>query len=127
MAIGNGGSFLFDLRSLGTIDSASVYLGSIDSYNFIDVFGRDGSGNLDFSHSLLTVGGANMPPSNGDWYDGQTNRRLMLNFAASDNVGALLFRSTGVACEWDSLGVASIMTCRAIRARVRYRSRRVGR
>jgi hypothetical protein len=58
MAIGNGGSVLFDLRSLGTIDSASVYLGSIDSYNFIDVFGRDGSGNLDFSHSLLTVGGA---------------------------------------------------------------------
>jgi hypothetical protein len=107
MAIGTGGSVLFDLRSLGRIHSASVYLGSIDTYNFIDVFGRDGAGNLDFSHSLLTISGSNMPPSNGDWYDAQTNRRLTLNFDASDNVGALVFRSNGVAFEFDSLGVAS--------------------
>jgi len=107
MAIGTGGSVLFDLRSLGSIHSASVYLGSIDSYNFIDVFGRDGAGNLDFSHALLTIGGADLPPSNGDWYDAQTNRRLTLNFDASDNVGALVFRSNGVAFEFDSLGVSS--------------------
>jgi len=98
---------LFDLRSLGSIHSASVYLGSIDTYNFIDVIGRDGAGNLDFSHALLTIGGADLPPSNGDWYDAQTNRRLTLNFGASDNVGALVFRSNGVAFEFDSLGVAS--------------------
>jgi hypothetical protein len=107
MAISTGGSVLFDLRSLGSIHSASVYLGSIDTYNFIDVIGRDGAGNLDFSRSLLTISGSDMPPSNGDWYDAQTNRRLTLNFDASDNVGALVFRSNGVAFEFDSLGVAS--------------------
>ena len=107
MAISTGGTVLFDLRSLGSIHSASVYLGSIDTYNFIDVIGRDGAGNLDFSHALLTIGGADLPPSNGDWYDAQTNRRLTLNFGASDNVGALVFRSNGVAFEFDSLGVAS--------------------
>jgi hypothetical protein len=111
MAIATGGSVLFDLRDLGTgqsrIDSLSVYLGSIDTYNFIDVLGLDSSGNLDSTHPLMTIGGADLPPSNGDWYNSQTNRRLTLSFDAADHVGGLIFRSNGVAFEFDSIAVGT--------------------
>ena len=111
IAIGTGGSVLFDLRSLGTghnrINSLSVYLGSIDSYNFIDVLGLDDNGALDFGNPMMTISGSDLPPSNGDWYNSQTNRRLTMSFDAADHVGGLVFRSNGVAFEFDSIAAGT--------------------
>ncbi|HWI85792.1 MAG TPA: PEPxxWA-CTERM sorting domain-containing protein [Sphingomonas sp.] len=111
VAIGTGGHVLFDLRDFGGadghIDSVSVYLGSLDPYNFIDLFGLDADGNLDFSHSLLTISGSDMSPGSGDWYSAQTNRRVTMNFDAADHVGGLMFRSTGVAFEFDSIAIGA--------------------
>jgi hypothetical protein len=111
MAITTGGSVLFDLRAFDSaqsqLNSLSVYLGSIDTYNFIDVLGLDGNGNIDYTSPLLTISGSDMPPSNGDWYDSQTNRRLTINFAPSDAIGGIVFRSNGVAFEFDSIAVGT--------------------
>ena len=111
MAIGAGGSVLFDLRSLNSdtnpITSVSVYLGSIDPYNFIDVLGTDGSGGLDYAHPLLTVGGANLPGDDGDWYSEHANGRLTFTFGNSEQVGAIIFRSSGIALEFDSIAIGT--------------------
>ena len=80
MAINARGSVLFDLRAFNSdanpITSVSVYIGSADPYNFIDVLGTDGNGALDAAHPLLTIGGANLPGDNGDWYSSLANGRL---------------------------------------------------
>ncbi|MDB5685938.1 MAG: hypothetical protein JWR77_527 [Rhizorhabdus sp.] len=111
MAIGAGGSVLFDLRAFnsgaGPITSLSVYIGSVDPYNFIDVLGTDGSGGLDYTHPLLTVGGADLPGDDGDWYNEHANGRLTFTFGDSEKVGGIVFRSTGIALEFDSIAIGT--------------------
>lgn len=104
-AIGTGGSATFDFRTYfasrsSTVRSLSVYVGSVDLYNFIDVL----DGNLAV---LTTISGADLPGNNGDQGASVTNRRLYINFAPSDNVGGLRFRSEGVAFEYDTIGASS--------------------
>jgi hypothetical protein len=111
MAIDAGGSVLFDLSALNSaaspITSISVYIGSVDPYNFIDVLGMDADGALDMAHPLLTIGGANLPSDNGDWYSNLANGRLTFTFGPSERVGGLIFRSTGVAFEFDSIAIGT--------------------
>jgi hypothetical protein len=100
LALGTGGTATIDFSGWShNISSLSVYLGSIDSYNMIEVLNRAGA-------VIKTITGNDLPGQNGDWYASATNRRLTLNFDQSDNVGALRFSSTGVAFEFDSIGAS---------------------
>ena len=96
LALGTGGSATIDFSSL-TLRSLSVYLGSIDTYNTIEVLDRAGA-------VIKTITGSDLPGQNGDWFASATNRRLSLNFAPGDNAGAVRFSSSGVAFEFDSIG-----------------------
>ena len=95
LAIGTGGAAKVDFSSLA-VRSLSVYLGSIDSYNMIEVLNR--AGNV-----IKTWTGNDLPPHNGNWFDSETNRRLSISFDRSDDVGGLRFKSSGVAFEIDSI------------------------
>jgi hypothetical protein len=111
MAIRTGGSVLFDLRGLagpgGTIQSVSAYLGSIDSYNYIDLLGLNSDGSLDYGHPLLSLGGTVLPGHDGSWYSSLANGRLTFTFAPNERIGGMVFRSTGVAFEFDSIAIGT--------------------
>ncbi|MFZ4688417.1 MAG: PEPxxWA-CTERM sorting domain-containing protein [Polymorphobacter sp.] len=105
LAIGDGGSATFDFRSffasqMRQLRSLSVYVGSVDTYNYIDVLDN----NL---NTLTTITGTDLPGNNGDQGAAITNRRLYINFLPSEQVGGLRFRSTGVAFEFDTIGASS--------------------
>lgn len=111
LAIGPGGSALFDFRPYFAnqrrrVRSFSVYVGSVDLYNFIDVLDN----NLG---TLKTIGGVDLPGNNGDQFVATTNRRLYINFLPSENVGGLRFRSDGVAFEFDNIAVSSAVFARS--------------
>lgn len=95
LALGTGGMATVMFNSLN-LRSLSVYLGSIDSYNTIEVLNRAGD-------IVQTWSGNDLPPHNGSWFDSATNRRLSIAFDRSDDVGALRFKSSGVAFEFDTL------------------------
>jgi hypothetical protein len=104
LGIGNGGAAIFDFRTyfsdqMRRVRSISVYVGSVDKYNFIDVLDK----NLG---TLTTIGGMDLPGNNGDRGAAITNRRLYVNFLPQENVGGLRFRSNGVAFEFDSIGAS---------------------
>lgn len=104
-AIGTGGSATFDFRAyfasrLSAVRSLSVYIGSVDLYNHIDVLD-------DHLNVVATINGADLPGNNGDQGASITNRRLYINFAASEHIGGLTFRSDGVAFEYDTIGASS--------------------
>jgi hypothetical protein len=99
-ALGTGGSATIDFSGYSQqLKSLSVYLGSIDSYNTVEVLNRAGQ-------VLKTITGNDLPGQNGDWFASATNRRLYIEFNPSENVGALRFSSTGVAFEFDSIGAS---------------------
>ena len=98
LALGNGGMATVMFNSL-KVNSLSVYLGSIDSYNTLEVLNRAGD-------VIKTWTGNDQPPHNGDQFASATNRRLFINFDKADDVGALRFRSSGVAFEFDTIGGA---------------------
>jgi hypothetical protein len=103
-AIGPGGSSTFDftgLEATKAIKTISVYVGSVDSYNYIDILNK----NLQV---IGTINGTQLPGSNGDQGASITNRRLYISFAPGDNFGGLTFRSTGVAFEYDTIAASSV-------------------
>jgi hypothetical protein len=104
-AVGTGGSSTFNFDgyfAMRQVRSLSVYVGSVDLYNYIDVL--DTSGNV-----IGTISGAQLPGNNGDQGASVTNRRLYINFAPSEHVGGLTFRSSGVAFEFDTIGASSVV------------------
>lgn len=102
-SLGNGASSLFDFsgwtggRSLA---SASLYWGSVDAHNFVDVI--DASGGV-----VRTIAGSDLPMFNGNQMLPVTNRRVFLNFDAADNVTALRMRSRGTAFEFDNIAASA--------------------
>ena len=101
LAVGAAGSATFDFTNYFSgknIRSLSVYLGSIDLYNHIDV--------LAGSTAIGTINGADLPSHNGDQNAAVTNRRLYINFATAEGVTGLRFRSDGVAFEFDTIGAS---------------------
>ncbi len=105
LALGTGGSAKIDFSNYFSaqqrqVRSLSVYVGSVDGYNRIQVLKLDGS-------VLKTIDGADLPGQDGDQGSSRTNRRLYINFDPSEQVGALLFSSTGVAFEFDTIGASS--------------------
>lgn len=109
-AIGAGGKMVFDLRDITDaahqLASVSVYLGSIDVYNFIDILGVDADGAVDYDSPMMTMSGADLIGAAG----GHPNGRVTFGFGDADRVGAIRFRSTGVAFEFDSIGVSTMLT-----------------
>ena len=103
---GTGGSATIDFANYfaamhNRVRSLSVYVGSVDTYNTIEVL--NGAGGV-----LKTITGSDLPGSNGDQGASITNRRLYINFdPATENVAALRFRSSGVAFEFDTIGASS--------------------
>ena len=103
-AIGTGGTSTFDftgLEATKAVNSVSVYVGSVDTYNYIDVLNK----NLQV---IGTISGSQLPGNNGDQGASITNRRLYISFTPSDNFGGLTFRSSGVAFEYDTIGASSV-------------------
>lgn len=102
-AIGTGGTSTFDFTGLEAtmaVNSVSVYVGSVDTYNYIDVLDK----NLQV---IGTISGSQLPGNNGDQGASITNRRVYISFTPSDNFGGLTFRSDGVAFEYDTLAASS--------------------
>lgn len=103
-AIGAGGQMSFDLRQFNgptsALASISVDVGSIDSYNFIQILGLTCTGDLDYDHPLFTLDGDQMMGAGGR--DG----RLTFGFGDDFKVGGIVLGSTGIAFEFDSLAVS---------------------
>lgn len=101
-AAGTMGSSIFDIRAFAAttpVRTISVYIGSVDAYNHIDVLDAN-------MNSLGTINGAMLPGSNGDQGASITNRRLYITFGANETVGGLDFHSDGVAFEYDDIGAS---------------------
>ena len=99
-AVGAGGSATFDFSGyLKThkIETVSVYWGSIDSYNTLEILNKRGG-------LIGSITGSQLPAANGDQGASITNRRVFISLARSDHFGALRFLSSGVAFEYDNIG-----------------------
>jgi hypothetical protein len=90
-AIPNGSATL----STPDLTSVSLYWGSIDTYNSVDVLLSGGG----FFH----IGGAAFPPANGDQLGASTNRRVFFTAEGSELITGLRFNSSGVAFELDDI------------------------
>ena len=104
VALGAGGRMAFDLRQFNTpttqLSSISVDVGSLDSYNFIQIIGLTSTGALDYNNPLLMLNGTQMATEGRDG-------RLTFGFDDNAQVGAILFGSTGIAFEFDSLAITT--------------------
>lgn len=79
--------------------SLSLYIGSLDSYNFITFYrGADVVGTFD---------GENYAPANGSWTSDDTNRRFYFDFG-SDRVDRVVFSSESNSFEFDNIAVSAV-------------------
>lgn len=99
---GNGGSgtATLDLSSVGPIKSFSFYWGSIDTYNYVDLFNASGF--------YQRIGGSMLPPANGAQGDAATNRRVFFTLGAGESLTSINFVSDGVAFEIDDFAVGAV-------------------
>jgi hypothetical protein len=89
---------LATLTAPGLMNSLSVYIGSLDTYNTITFKGAGG-----FSKSY---GGADLYlPANGDQFDAATNRRFFFTFDPTDQINQVLFSSSGNSFEFDNIAI----------------------
>lgn len=90
-------------NSYNKVLSVSLYWGSVDSYQQLQVL--DGSNNV-----LSTIMGSSLPPANGNQTAQTTNRRLFLDFGGStqDNFRKLKFVSNQAAFEFDDVAVSAV-------------------
>ncbi len=96
LAVFTGGSAT--LTAPGTMNSLSVYLGSIDSYNSITFKGANGF--------IQTFSGSQLnSPANGNQIAASTNRRYYFDFDSSDLIDQVVFASTGNSFEFDNIAV----------------------
>lgn len=105
----SSGYVTFDLRSyLATRTTPalglSVYVGSIEASNKIDLIGQGLNGALDLNSPLLSILGSQLISGTGV---SSVNRRVYLNFGTLDNVGALRFSATTGAFEFDTIAFSS--------------------
>jgi PEP-CTERM motif len=98
VAVLAGNTAVLTLNQL--ITSLSLDWGSIDSYNFIDVFFAGGG--------MQTFGGSLIPPANGNQNLPATNQRVTFNFGGAVNVSSVAFRSTQNSFEFDNVAVAAV-------------------
>lgn len=108
LAVGGGGSATFDFTGYFAgkhVRTISVYVGSVDTYNHIQILSTSGS-------VIATINGADFPATgyeNGNQTSPGTNRRLYISFTNAENVGGLKFLSDSAAFEFDDIAVSSIV------------------
>jgi PEP-CTERM motif len=90
-------------NSYNKVLSVSLYWGSVDSYQQLQVL--DGSNNV-----LSTIMGSSLPPANGNQTAQTTNRRVFLDFGGSvrDDFRKLKFVSNQAAFEFDDVAVSAV-------------------
>ena len=101
-AIGNGGEAIFNFGGYltsHTVNTVSIYLGSIDAYNTIYVLNKQ-------DVAIGEITGADLPAASGDQGASITNRRLYITNLGPD-FGGLAFASSGVAFEFDTIGATA--------------------
>jgi hypothetical protein len=91
----------FATLSTPMLKSISLYWGSVDKYNFVDVLG---AGNV----VLGTFSGGMLPQSDGNQFINSTNRRVTFTAGTGEVITGLTIRSTGVAFEFDDIAAAPI-------------------
>lgn len=89
----------FATLSTPNLKTISLYWGSIDSYNHLDVLGAGGA-------VIYTLSGSMLPPANGDRTSSNTNRRIFITAGPAETITGLTFRSTGVAFEFDDIATS---------------------
>lgn len=100
-AIGPGGTVTLDFtgyEKTHTVNSLSLYIGSVDKYNTIIFFNKVGG-------KIATITGAQLPGSNGDQGASITNRRAYFSFGPLTHFASVEFLSSGVAFEYDTIAV----------------------
>ncbi len=101
-AIGWGSGTTFDFSQWTgnrPLASLSFYWGSIDRYNYVDLFDSH-------DRRVATIGGSDLPIPDGSWTSADANRRLYMAFKPKEDIRKVTFRSDGAAFEFDSLGAA---------------------
>jgi hypothetical protein len=94
-AIQPGGSAKFSFTNYAPgVGSLSVYIGSIDKYNYFEV---------STSKANYFFDGTDFLNNNGDQFSHLTNRRVYFQFAPNEIFKSITFSSTGIAFEYDSL------------------------
>jgi len=88
-AIGNAG-----------LTGVSLYWGSVDAFNQLDFLNRAGE-------VVGTVRGSDLPRFDGNQTLGATNRRLTFAMNGRDDINTLVFRSSGNAFEYDTIGITT--------------------
>ena len=93
-----------DLSSFGTINTLSLYWGSIDQYNTITFYGTSGDiASFDGGDSLIQ-------PATGSQTDTSANRTVTFSFTGGDQnaVKGVRFSSTEQAFEYDHVSIAAV-------------------
>jgi hypothetical protein len=101
-AIGTGGEAIFNFDGYlanHTVNTVSVYLGSIDTYNTIYILNKQ-------DVAIGEITGSELPASSGDQGASVTNRRLYISNLGSD-FGGLAFTASAVAFEFDTIGATA--------------------
>lgn len=83
------------LSFANALRTVSLYWGSIDNYNTLEVLG---AGNA----VIKTILGGSLPPAGGDQFSGNTNRRVFID-AGGLGITGLRFTSTQAAFEFDDI------------------------
>lgn len=100
-ALGPGGMAIFDFsgyEKTHTINSLSLYIGSVDPWNTLVFFNKSGG-------KIATITGAHLPSTSGDQGASITNRRAYFAFGPRDHFASLELFSTGIAFEYDNIAV----------------------
>jgi hypothetical protein len=84
------------------LKSISFYWGSIDTYNSVEVLLASGPSQT-FTGSMVP-----MSPANGNQAIALTNQRVTFTAGAGEVITGLVFKSTGVAFEFDTIAAAPI-------------------
>ncbi len=103
-SIGSGGSSTFDFSGFSggrPLTSFSLYWGSVDRYNHVDIFNRWGQ-------MVGSFGGAGLPRSDGNQSLGDSNRRVSFAFTPEENVSRVTLRSDSPAFEFDDVAAGAI-------------------
>ena len=96
IAVLAGNTAVLTLNQL--ISGFSLDWGSIDAYNYIDVF---------YAGGMQTFSGALIPPANGNQSLPATNQRVNFAFNGPLNVSSIAFRSTQNSFEFDNVAINS--------------------
>ena len=96
IAVLAGNTAVLTLNQL--ISGFSLDWGSIDAYNYIDVF---------YAGGMQTFSGALIPPANGNQNLPASNQRVSFAFNGPLNVSSIAFRSTQNSFEFDNVAINS--------------------